>query len=282
MKRELNAVWWGLGLVSCLLLTSSLTPAMEAMEELPDPVPATGTLKIGSAPLDCTVYFRGQMIDKNMAVVTRTGVPAGRYPVLYVHEGRRVEKSVVVRPGKVTFVFGNLTELPPPGAVAKKDQGTEGPLTLASAATEQAEQTNGRAIEDADMFFDMAEMLRKAVNPFRKAPRYKRAERIYLKILRRWPDCDKASDCRYQLGRIYESLFYRDYEQAIAQYKELLEHDFGTEHPARWRIAVLYENRLKDFPSAREWYELAAKHSKDAGIQEKATKEAEALRKKGH
>ncbi|MBN2711252.1 MAG: hypothetical protein JXR97_02320 [Planctomycetes bacterium] len=307
-----------------------LTPFLSAADG------GTGTLKIGSAPIECSVIFRGQQLEKKKAVITESGVPAGHYVVIFRNADKTVKKNVNVREGKITFVFGNL--IPPEvlreeaaKAVAKKnetesntqetskpkaaesyaptkesvkediaevstaeEQPTLGPVTV-SRPPEKKEPFNlfniteskpksgdvGENIDDADLFFEIAEMLRKAVNPILKADRYKRSERIYIAIIERWPNSDKVELCHYNLARLYESLFYRCPEAAIEKYKDVLEHNFKTTLPCRWRIAVIYESTLKDIPKAKEWYGLTAKYSQSENLREKAQGRIEYLEKKG-
>lgn len=234
-----------------------------------------GTVKISSRPLTgCVIRFRGLVKVKKESVLTFRDVPPGDYSVRFELDGKMVEKSITVRSGRTTPVFGDLEKTSTGGMSTRSSRYTPPPMTgLRSPEPHFA----GRDVPDADLFYETAEMLRKAVNPLMKAERYKRAEKIYLMILERWPNCDKVEECRFQLGNLYESIFYRDYESAIEQYEALLTYNYHTPLTARWRIALL-QKELGREDDAIAWFDRAAAHSPDESVRERAAEEAKVMR----
>lgn len=270
-----------------------------ALHTSPGHAGETGTLKIGSAPIVCTIQFRGDIIRKDQAVLTYAGIPAGRYRVSFSKDGRSITKSATVRAGKVTFVFGNLTTreevqikakkvpLRPenraatPPAPAKSPEQRKGSFFDSIRTPPEPKGPLGTPIDDADLFFEIAEILRRSVNPFQKPERYKKAERVYITLLDRWPKSNKVEASHYRLGNIYESVYYRAYQRAIERYEDLLKHNFHTTFPARYRIAVIYESRFKDLAKAKEWYALAAKYCMKSSYRKTSEKKVQSLTAKG-
>ena len=102
-----------------------------------------------------------------------------------------------------------------------------------------------------------------------------------MKVLRRWPDSDKVEMCHYRLAEIYESVYVKNYNQSIIEFKKVLEYNFDTELDARLRIANLYEKALGDKKIAREWYELAVQYSRNEKVRRRANDRAQALKRQG-
>jgi len=245
-----------------------------------------GTLKVGSTPMDCVVTFRGNGYEKARAVLVFPDVPPGRYTVSFSREDRRTEKVVEIHPGQTTFVFGSLRR----DASAVKLSGGEkkpaAPPVVPAPSSEKKKLVpqasfQGESIRDADDKYRLAEALRKSPNVFAKRKRYEEAKRMYEEVLERWPRSDKVVLCHYELGQIYESVYWRDHRKAIDKYKDVLRLDFQSGLDVRWRIAVLYDNRLGEKTTAREWYELAAKYAKSETTRKRAAQSAEILRKQG-
>jgi TolA-binding protein len=244
-----------------------------------------GTLKVGSTPIACVVRFRNKGYEKTKPILLFRDVPTGRYTVSFTLKDRVVEKVVDVQPGKTTFVFGNLHSQAEAAAADEPRADRRAPAEPA-AHVEQKQPTasppfEGKSIQDADDKFKLAETLRTSVNPFVKKKRYEEAQRLYEEILERWPQSDKAEACHYQLGQIHESIYSREYREAIDHYKDVLRLRPRSTFDVRWRIAVLYDNRLGEKTTAREWYELAAEQSPSASIRSKAAAAAKDLRKRG-
>jgi tetratricopeptide (TPR) repeat protein len=257
---------------------------------------ASATLKIGSTPPACIVHLDGRRYRKTETVLTLGGMRPGPRTVRFEADGRMVEKRVTLEPGGIGFVFadlrpeadadGSADEAPdlaasPSPARSGRSAARAEPGAVAPAdAPAGPDGAPGASIPDADDAFAHAEVLRTAVNPFAKRSRYEEALRLYRKVLERWPGSDKAEACRYQIANIHESVFYRDYAAAIAMYESVLENHPATDFPVRWRIAVLYDNRLRELPEALAWYERSAAESASEEVRERAAHRARELRER--
>lgn len=251
-------------------------------EEAPAAKPGTGALKLSSSPIACQVEFRGRTLNKTQPVLLIRDIPPGDYRVRFTGEGKAAEKDVTIVAGQTAFVFGSLRSGKPldDEDPAPADTATATPV-LPAATVPPVQPPSGESVPDADDAYNLAESLRKTVNPFRKKSNYQEARRLYEKILDRWPQSDKRESCLYMIGAINESAYVRDYRKAIRYYQTLLETNFHTEYEPRWHIAEIYENRLEEKASAREWYELAAKHCKSFSTRDRAAKKATELKQQG-
>ncbi len=261
------------GLLAFWLLLPHPTSASEAGTR--------ATLKVGSTPADCIVHVDGRRYRKTESVLTLGEMPPGRYTVLFERQGRTTEKTVTLEAGGIGFVFADLRARPEDAPSTGALPPTAPPSGEPHAEAEPgpaAEAAPGETIPDADDTFEHAEVLRTAVNPFAKRSRYEEALRLYRKILERWPRSDKVEASRYQIANIHESVFYREYPAAIAMYESVLERNPSTAFPVRWRIAVLYDNRLGKLPEALAWYEQAAAESPSEEIRERAARCARDIR----
>lgn len=243
--------------------TSATSSSPTSSSTFQDPTQVPGTVKVSTIPIRCTILFRGERYFKDKGVLVFENVPPGHYTLVAQNEEGSVEKTVIVRPKETTVVVANLRKTPGESGV------------------EQAGRLVPRQYTEADDLYALAEVLRSSPNPFRKAARYQRAEELYRRIIERYPDSDKVILAHYQLGNIYESVFYKKYADAINEYKRVIERDFDTALDVRWRIAALYEDKLLNLPAAREWYELCAKYTKDPALADRAAARAAALKAKG-
>lgn len=234
-----------------------------------------GRIKIGSAPIRCRVDFLGRVIEKKRAIQTVTEVPVGRYKIRFSKDGRSIEKEIIVLPGKDTLVFGNLL-----GSRIQKNK-PDSSYRLPPSAKRGRSVAPSRMIADADLLYDKAEALRRAVNPFAKADRYRQAEALYLQLVETYPRSDKVGLSLYELGNIYESAYYRNYVAAIDKYKQVLDHNFKTALDVRWRIAILYDKGLLEHARGKGWYQLAAKYSLNPRTRKRAVVEAGELDARG-
>ena len=69
----------------------------------------------------------------------------------------------------------------------------------------------------------------------------RRAELLLQKMLSDHPQSDKISDAAYQLGDIYESKAYRQYDRAAHYFERRFQWNPKTQFDARLRAARLYE-----------------------------------------
>lgn len=259
----------------------TLLPVVEG-EPVAASASGVGVVKILSAPMACTVFFRNQRFEKRKGVLTFDAVPAGTYPIVFEHANRRVTRVAVVQPGQSTVVFGNIDGAPRQASTAEANAADAPMGCPPAAAGETVAAPPGQSIRDADDIYQLAEILRASKNPITRPSRYRRAESLYRKIIQRWPNSDKVEWAYYRLGQIYESFTYRDYEGAIDWYLKVLERNPDTHTYARYRIAYITDKALKDYTQAREWWEQAAQFSKHEGLRERAAKRAAKLAAKGY
>ena len=250
----------------------------------------TGTLKICSKPLECEVMFRGQMLKKDRAVLTVSDVQPGLHEVVFISGGTQVVKKARVMPGETTIIFGALdgaeaarpsvAEALPvarPAAFAGAGVGAGGGAA-ASTGVAQAPVRGGLALEDsrmviaaapaaapavapmargsggydqnAEITYELAELLREPFNPFTASRRYQRSLTLYQRIIDEFPQSTRVEMAHYNIGRICESRHIKQYEKALAEYRAVLQMNPYTQTDAAARIAKLYSGPLKNLARA--------------------------------
>lgn len=97
----------------------------------------------------------------------------------------------------------------------------------------------------------------------------RRAELLLQKILTDYPQSNKISDAAFQLGDIYESKAFRQYQRAGAYYERCFEWNKNTQYDARIRSARLYERQLNNRGKAAAIYrEIITHETNDRHIEE--------------
>ncbi len=91
----------------------------------------------------------------------------------------------------------------------------------------------------------------------------RRAEILFQKLLTEYPQSDKISDTAYQLGDLYESKAFKQYERAAGYFDRCYEWNTRTHHDARLRAARLYERQLNNRGKAAQIYKLILEHETD-------------------
>jgi TolA-binding protein len=82
----------------------------------------------------------------------------------------------------------------------------------------------------------------------------RRAELLLQRLLTNHPQSDKISDAAYQLGDLYESHAFRQYERAANYFERCFQWNPKTQFDARLRAARLYERNVGDRNHAIEIY----------------------------
>jgi TolA-binding protein len=82
----------------------------------------------------------------------------------------------------------------------------------------------------------------------------RRAELLFQKLLSDHPQSDKISDAAYQLGDVYESRAYRQYDRAAHYFERCFQWNPKTQFDARLRAARLYERNSGERGHAVEIY----------------------------
>ncbi len=82
----------------------------------------------------------------------------------------------------------------------------------------------------------------------------RRAELLLQQLLSDHPQSDKISDAAYQLGDIYESRAYRQYDRAAHYFERSFQWNPKTQYDARLRAARLYERNSGERTHAIDIY----------------------------
>lgn len=91
----------------------------------------------------------------------------------------------------------------------------------------------------------------------------RRAELLLREILEKHPNSDKIADVAYQLGEVYETRPYRQYDRAARYYERSFQWMKGTKTDARLRAAVLYDRQLNERSKAIHLYREVVEHDTD-------------------
>jgi hypothetical protein len=91
----------------------------------------------------------------------------------------------------------------------------------------------------------------------------RRAEILFQRLLKEYPESDKRSDAAYQLGTIYESKTFGQYQLAATCYERCFQWNSATQLDARIRAARLYDKVLQDKQKAEELYKEVVRSETD-------------------
>jgi hypothetical protein len=92
----------------------------------------------------------------------------------------------------------------------------------------------------------------------------RRSEMLLREILEKYPNSDKIGDVAYQLGEIYETRAYRQYDRAAKYYERSFQWARASRTDARLRAAVLYDRQLNERSKAVELYRSVIDNDTDA------------------
>ena len=107
-----------------------------------------------------------------------------------------------------------------------------------------------------------------------------RAELLFQQLLTNYPESDKISLTAYQLGDIYESKPFRQYDHAAIYFERCFQWDPKTQTDARLRAARLYERYQSERGHALEIYRAITTHDIDPKRVEEAQRKVTELSKK--
>ncbi|MGL4424318.1 MAG: tetratricopeptide repeat protein, partial [Gemmataceae bacterium] len=88
----------------------------------------------------------------------------------------------------------------------------------------------------------------------------RRAELVFQEILTKHKTSDKIADVAYELGTLYESKAFAQYDRAAAYYERSAQWKKGTDSDARLRAARLYDYKLGERTRAIEMYREVIAH----------------------
>jgi TolA-binding protein len=91
----------------------------------------------------------------------------------------------------------------------------------------------------------------------------RRTEVLFREVLEKHPASDKISDVAYQLGEVYESRAYKQYDRAARYFERSFQWKKGTNSDARLRAAVLYDRMLNERTKATALYKEVVEHDTD-------------------
>jgi hypothetical protein len=92
----------------------------------------------------------------------------------------------------------------------------------------------------------------------------RRAELLFQQLLTNYPQSDKISDAAYQLGDIYESKAFRQFDRAAGYFERCFQWNSKTQFDARLRAARLYDRYLNERNHAIEIYKEVTTRETDA------------------
>ncbi len=107
-----------------------------------------------------------------------------------------------------------------------------------------------------------------------------RAELLLQQLLTNYPQSDKISDAAYQLGDIYESKPFRQYDHAAIYFERCFQWNTKTHFDARLRAARLYERNVNERSHALEIYRDIVTRETDPKRVEEAQRKVTELSKK--
>ena len=91
----------------------------------------------------------------------------------------------------------------------------------------------------------------------------RRAEIVLQEIIQKYRTSDKLADVAYELGELYESKAFRQFDRAAAYYERAFQWRKGTRTDARLRAARLYDKQLGERTKAIEMYREVIAHDTD-------------------
>ncbi len=100
----------------------------------------------------------------------------------------------------------------------------------------------------------------------------RRAEIVFQELLTKYPDSDKIADVAYELGELYESRTFRQYNRAAAYFERAYQWRKGSASDARLRAARLYDKQLGERTKAIELYREVMLHDADKDRMKEAEK----------
>ncbi|MFH0910460.1 MAG: zinc ribbon domain-containing protein [Planctomycetota bacterium] len=138
-------------------------------------------------------------------------------------------------------------------------------------------------IEEANRYFELAETKRASVSallPILRKRRYTEALDLYQGILEKWPMSDKCEASAFNIGQVYESFYFKQWDMAVKYYYMVLEINPDTTLPARLRIAKITEHGVRDYEGAAALYQECIDKARDQKEKLSAAKCLRKLREK--
>ncbi len=137
-------------------------------------------------------------------------------------------------------------------------------------------------IEDANILFQDGKVYKNTLNILKRKSKLISAATRFKKILKDYPESDKADDAAYELAEIYEGYNFKDYEGAASYYVKCYRLNEKTDKPARFKAALIYDKYLEDYVEAVRHYEMALDTCKKTEYLKIAKTRLEQLKKEGY
>lgn len=106
---------------------------------------------------------------------------------------------------------------------------------------------------------------------------YHRAELLFRRLIRDYPNSDKLDEACYYLAQIYSSKYYQQYARAVAYYERVLHYEPNTNLDARIRAAHLHDKYLNEHKRAVELYQEVLRLEVDPAQTKEARRRLESL-----
>ncbi len=155
---------------------------------------------------------------------------------------------------------------------------TPKPRYLLAAEVAGPELRPSRSIEAADQLYQ------EGVD-FKDYPAFPPGKKDYLKvalekfrtIIEKYPQSDKIDDAAFRMGEIYGGWYFQDYARAVMSYERCWQWNPDTQHPARFKAAKIFEEKLKNRAKAVELYNEVITHTQDEELAKQAQQRIRAL-----
>jgi len=160
----------------------------------------------------------------------------------YYDKGRWAEKEI--------RELRNVTRYPYLGdavAASTRHEPKES-LSQANALYDEARKLHQEATSLAGMLGGGKAKLQKALDAYRR-------------LMDEHPNSDKIDDAAFYAGEIYASDTHKEYKLALNCYQRCLNWNPNTDLPAKFRMAVLYDRRLRDRERAMALYKEVVQSS---------------------
>ncbi|MEA3368128.1 MAG: tetratricopeptide repeat protein, partial [Planctomycetota bacterium] len=135
-----------------------------------------------------------------------------------------------------------------------------------------------RSIEAADQLYE------EGVH-YKDYPAFPPGKKDYLKIalekfraiIEKYPQSDKIDDAAFRTGEIYGGWYFQDYARAVVSYERCWQWNPETEHPARFKAAKIFEEKLKNRAKAVELYNEVIANTNNEDLARQAQERIRAL-----
>ena len=141
-----------------------------------------------------------------------------------------------------------------------------------------------RSIPEADALYEVGMAFKDypaTLFVFGKKEKLEKALRKFEQLITEYPESDKVAEAAYRIGEIYGGASFNDFLRAAKYYEAAFRWDPKLSHPARWRAAQIYDDKLKNYSEARRLYELCADESPSPDLRGRAARRAQNLKARG-